>query len=110
MVADHRDYVEAAAGIKRHSGREEVFIRSGIRFDYVLADKDQTFLSELVKDHVSGQLRVAPSTFRTVAFPIWENRATKYIRNLSAASMRATKRRGSSRYALPYFYVVPSGV
>ena len=96
MVADHRDYVKLLRELKDIPGVKKVFIRSGIRFDYVLADKDQTFLSELVKDHVSGQLRVAPEHVRTVCFPIWENRATKYIRNLSAASMRATKRRGSS--------------
>ena len=88
---------------------KKVFIRSGIRFDYVLADKDQTFLSELVKDHVSGQLRVAPEHVSNRVLPIWENRATKYIRNLSAASMRATKD-GEAAVRTSVFYVVPSGV
>ena len=63
MVADHRDYVKLLRELKRHSGREESLYPPGIRFDYVLADKDQTFLSELVKDHVGGQLRVAPERF-----------------------------------------------
>ena len=96
MVADHRDYVKLLRELKDIPGVKKVFIRSGIRFDYVLADKDQTFLSELVKDHSAVSSALRRSTFRTVCFPIWENRATKYIRNLSAASMRATKRRGSS--------------
>ena len=96
MVADHRDYVKLLRELKDIPGVKKVFIRSGIRFDYVLADKDQTFLSELVKDHVSGQLRVAPEHVSNRVLSYMGNRATKYIRNLSAASMRATKRRGSS--------------
>jgi uncharacterized radical SAM protein YgiQ len=60
MRADHSDYVKLLRKIRALPGVKKVFIRSGIRFDYLLADKDDTFFRELVKHHVSGQLRVAP--------------------------------------------------
>ena len=60
LRADHSDYVELLRKLRALPGVKKVFIRSGIRFDYLLADKDDTFFRELVKHHVSGQLRVAP--------------------------------------------------
>ncbi|MGN0346734.1 MAG: YgiQ family radical SAM protein [Lachnospiraceae bacterium] len=60
MEVDHRDYVELLRKLRAIPGVKKVFIRSGIRFDYMLADKDKTFLRELCKYHISGQLRVAP--------------------------------------------------
>ncbi|MBO4419198.1 MAG: YgiQ family radical SAM protein [Oscillospiraceae bacterium] len=60
MRADHSDYVNLLRKVRAIPGVKKVFIRSGIRFDYLLADKDDTFFRELVKHHVSGQLRVAP--------------------------------------------------
>lgn len=60
LVADHRDYVELLRKLRKLSGVKKVFIRSGIRFDYLLCDKDDTFFHELLKYHVSGQLKVAP--------------------------------------------------
>ena len=60
LRADHSDYVALLRKLRALPGVKKVFIRSGIRFDYLLADKDDTFFRELVKYHVSGQLRVAP--------------------------------------------------
>ena len=60
LRADHSDYVELLRKLRALPGVKKVFIRSGIRFDYLLADKDDSFFRELVKHHVSGQLRVAP--------------------------------------------------
>ena len=60
LRADHTDYVNLLRELRALPGVKKVFIRSGIRFDYLLADKDDTFFRELVKHHVSGQLRVAP--------------------------------------------------
>ncbi len=62
LRADHRDYVGLLRKLRKLPGVKKVFVRSGIRFDYVLADPDpkQTFLRELTEHHVSGQLRVAP--------------------------------------------------
>ncbi len=62
MKADHRDYTGLLSKLRKLPGVKKVFVRSGIRFDYVMADPDpdRTFLRELVEHHVSGQLRVAP--------------------------------------------------
>ncbi|MCI6729697.1 MAG: YgiQ family radical SAM protein [Clostridiales bacterium] len=60
LKADHQDYLELLRKLRKLPGVKKVFIRSGIRFDYVLADKKDTFLRELVRYHVSGQLKVAP--------------------------------------------------
>ena len=65
MKVDHSDYVDLLRKLRALPGVKKVFIRSGIRFDYLLADKDDTFFRELVQYHVSGQLRVARSTSPT---------------------------------------------
>ena len=60
LKADHSDYISLLRKLRAVPGVKKVFIRSGIRFDYVLADPNQTFLKELCEYHVSGQLKVAP--------------------------------------------------
>ena len=58
--ADHSDYVALLRKLRKIPGVKKVFVRSGIRFDYLLADKKDTFIRELVQYHISGQLKVAP--------------------------------------------------
>lgn len=58
--ADHSDYLSLLRKLRSLPGIKKVFIRSGIRFDYLLADKDESFLKELIEHHISGQLKVAP--------------------------------------------------
>ncbi len=60
LKADHSDYLELLRKLRALPGVKKVFIRSGIRFDYLLADADDTFFRELVEYHISGQLKVAP--------------------------------------------------
>ena len=60
MNADHSDYVALLRKLRKLPGVKKVFVRSGIRFDYLLADKKDTFFKELVQHHISGQLKVAP--------------------------------------------------
>ena len=60
MIADHTDYVALLRKLRKIPGVKKVFIRSGIRFDYLLADRKDTFFKELVQYHISGQLKVAP--------------------------------------------------
>ena len=60
LQADHREYVDILRALRELPGVKKVFIRSGIRFDYLLADPDPAFLRELCSHHVSGQLKVAP--------------------------------------------------
>ncbi len=60
MKADHSDYIALLRKLRKLPGVKKVFVRSGIRFDYLLADRKDTFFRELVQYHISGQLKVAP--------------------------------------------------
>ena len=60
LEVDHSDYLALLRRLRALPGVKKVFIRSGIRFDYLMADRDDTFFRELVEHHVSGQLKVAP--------------------------------------------------
>ncbi|MCH5314308.1 MAG: YgiQ family radical SAM protein [Eubacterium sp.] len=60
LIADHSEYLDILRELREVKGVKKVFIRSGIRYDYLLQDKDDEFFRELVKYHVSGQLKVAP--------------------------------------------------
>ena len=60
LEVDHSEYMHMLSEIEKIKGIKKVFIRSGIRFDYLIYDKDESFFKKLVTDHVSGQLKVAP--------------------------------------------------
>lgn len=60
LDADHSDYLSLLRKLRAIPGIKKVFVRSGIRYDYMLEDKNQDFFSELVRYHISGQLKVAP--------------------------------------------------
>ncbi len=60
LYVDHSDYLELLRKLRALPGVKKVFVRSGIRFDYLLADRDDKFFRELVEHHISGQLKVAP--------------------------------------------------
>ena len=60
LKVDHKDYLSLLRKLRQLPNVKKVFIRSGIRFDYLLADSDKTFFRELCEHHVSGQLKVAP--------------------------------------------------
>ena len=60
LVSDHSEYLDILRSIRKIKGIKKVFIRSGIRYDYMLRDEDESFFKELIRHHVSGQLKVAP--------------------------------------------------
>lgn len=60
LIADHTEYLDILRSVRSLPNIKKVFVRSGIRYDYLLQDKDDTFFKELVEHHVSGQLKVAP--------------------------------------------------
>lgn len=60
LTIDHKDYLELLRDLRQLPNVKKVFIRSGIRFDYLIADQDDSFFNELVEHHISGQLKVAP--------------------------------------------------
>ena len=103
LRADHKDYVLLLRKLRDIPGVKKVFVRSGVRFDYVLADPDKTFLRELVKYHVSGQLRVAPEHVSDqVLHYMGKPSHDVYLRFLEEFD-KADKQAQKDQYAIPYF-------
>lgn len=102
LKVDHSDYVELLRKLRNLPKVKKVFVRSGIRFDYVLADKDDTFMEELCRYHISGQLRVAPehitdNVLRLMGKP--ENSVYEaFLKKYTAIN----KKLGKEQYAIPY--------
>lgn len=100
---DHSDYISLLKKLRAIPTVKKVFVRSGIRFDYVLAEKDDSFLKELIEHHISGQLRVAPEhvsnrVLRQMGKPqhaIYQNFLQKYN--------KLNEQSGKKQYAVPYF-------
>lgn len=102
LNADHSDYVGLLRRLRKLPGVKKVFVRSGIRFDYALADKDDTFLRELCAHHVSGQLRVAPEHVSDAVLSVMgKPRRAVYDRFLEKFE-RATREAGLKQFAVPY--------
>ena len=102
LRADHRDYLDILRALRALPGVKKVFVRSGIRFDYILADKDRTFLDELCRYHISGQLRVAPEH---ISDPVLEKMGKPPHRVYSdfvRAFAKANKKSGRDQYLVPY--------
>jgi len=102
LEIDHSEYVELLKRVEAVKGVKKVFIRSGIRFDYLIYDNDRTFFNKLVRDHVSGQLKVAPEhissrVLRHMGKPDVEvyDRFRKEFFNITAAC-------GKEQYLVPY--------
>ena len=103
LKADHGDYVQLLRKLRAVPGVKKVFIRSGIRFDYVLADKDKTFLSELVRYHISGQLRVAPEHVSDTVLSYMGKPCHQVYENFLLEYNRENEKTGKKQYAVPYF-------
>ena len=102
LRADHSDYVELLRKLRALPGVKKVFIRSGIRFDYLLADKDDTFFRELVKYHVSGQLRVAPEHVSDRVLKLMGKPENAVYKRFLAKYERINRELGLDQYAVPY--------
>lgn len=100
--ADHSDYRKLLRELRELPGVKKVFIRSGIRYDYVLADKKQDFLKELVEHHVSGQLRIAPEHVSPAVLKRMGKPPIEEYEKFSKAFYKATERAGKEQYVLPY--------
>lgn len=102
MKADHKDYLELLRKLRALPGVKKVFVRSGIRFDYLMADSDDTFFRELVEHHISGQLKVAPehisdSVLRLLGKPrraVYDGFVKKY--------QTINKQLGKNQFLVPY--------
>ena len=103
LKADHEDYLELLRKLRSLPGIKKVFIRSGIRFDYVEADPDRHFLEELAKYHVSGQLRVAPEHVSDTVLHYMGKPEHAVYEQFRKDFEQANQKAGLKQYAVPYF-------
>ena len=103
LTVDHTDYVSLLRKLRKLSGVKKVFIRSGVRFDYVVADKSPVFLQELVKHHVSGQLRVAPEHVSNQVLHYMGKPSHEVYQQFLDQYEKANAATGRKQYAVPYF-------
>ena len=103
MKADHREYIDILRALRELPGVKKVFIRSGIRFDYLLADKKNDFLTELVRHHVSGQLKVAPEHVSPNALRYMGKPNAEVYDEFCRRYRQANERAGLKQYLVPYF-------
>lgn len=102
MNTDHSDYLELLRKLRALPGVKKVFVRSGIRFDYLLKDKDDAFFRELVEHHVSGQLKVAPEHISdTVLERMGKPRRSVYERFVKQYE-RINEKLGKKQFLVPY--------
>lgn len=102
MKADHSDYISLLRKLRALPKVKKVFIRSGIRFDYVLADKDDTFMKELCKYHISGQLRVAPEHVADKVLRLMGKPEHAIYQRFSKQFEKTNQALGMKQYLVPY--------
>ena len=102
LRADHSDYIQLLRKLRAIPKVKKVFIRSGIRFDYVLADKKDHFLEELCKYHVSGQLKVAPEHICDSVLKLMGKPENQVYEKFAKAYRNMNKKLGKKQYMVPY--------
>lgn len=101
--ADHSDYIELLAKLRALPGIKKVFIRSGIRYDYLLADKKQEFLDVLCRYHISGLLKIAPEHIAPPVLKRMGKPGKEVYLKFMRAYAKKNKELGLPQYLVPYF-------
>ena len=102
LKADHKDYVSLLRKLREIPGIKKVFIRSGIRFDYVMADPDDTFFRELCAFHVSGQLKVAPEHVSDAVLARMGKPGNQVYQAFEKKYQKINRELGKDQYLVPY--------
>lgn len=102
LIADHTEYIDILRELRNLPKVKKVFIRSGIRYDYLLCDKSDKFFKELVKYHVSGQLKVAPEHCSAAVLDKMGKPHIKAYKEFSKKYFTFTKSIGKEQYLVPY--------
>jgi len=100
---DHSDYVQLLGKLRAIPNVKKVFIRSGIRFDYLMRDEDKTFFYDLCKYHISGQLKVAPEHVNDNVLRLMRKSTHKVYEEFSEEYARINKELGKKQYLVPYY-------
>lgn len=102
LDADHSDYVSLLKKLRELPGIKKVFIRSGIRFDYLLADRKRDFLKELCQYHVSGQLKVAPEHVARPVLSLMGKPEHSVYEKFTEEFYKMNAKIGKKQYLVPY--------
>lgn len=102
LKVDHSDYIKLLRELRALPGVKKVFIRSGIRFDYCMCDSDDTFLNELCKYHISGQLRVAPEHISDNVLNKMGKPSNDVYEGFLKRYQRINKKTGKEQFVVPY--------
>ena len=102
LEIDHRDYLSLLKKLRNLPGVKKVFVRSGFRFDYLLADRDRTFLRELCQHHISGQLRVAPEHVSDNVLSKMGKPGNRVYREFVRLFDQMNQKTGKEQYIVPY--------
>ncbi len=102
LVVDHSEYLSILRKLRRIKGIKKVFIRSGIRYDYLNEDKNDEFMRELIEYHVSGQLKVAPEHCSTAVLDKMGKPHIEAYKKFSDKFYATTKQIGKEQYLVPY--------
>ncbi|MBR0033012.1 MAG: YgiQ family radical SAM protein [Treponema sp.] len=100
---DHTEYVELLRKLRSLPKVKKVFIRSGIRFDYLMMDKDKTFFKELVEHHISGQLKVAPEHVSNKLLRLMRKSSHELYEKFAEEYAEWNKKLGKKQYLVPYY-------
>jgi len=103
LESDHSDYIEILRELRKLEGIKKVFVRSGIRFDYMMEDKKNDFLSELCEHHVSGQLKVAPEHVSPDVLRVMGKPKRQVYDEFVRRYAEVNKKLGKKQYLVPYF-------
>ena len=103
LDADHSDYIALLRKLRSLKKVKKVFVRSGVRFDYLLADKDDAFLKELVEHHVSGQLKVAPEHVSDAVLNKMGKPGHDVYKRFVAKYEKYNKELKKNQFLVPYF-------
>ncbi len=102
LQVDHSDYLELLRKLRSLPGVKKVFIRSGIRFDYIMADPDETFLREMCEYHISGQLKVAPEHISDTVLKTLGKPENSVYRAFCKKYTAINRKLGKPQYLVPY--------
>lgn len=102
LNVDHSDYINLLRKVRQVPGVKKAFVRSGIRYDYVMADKDNTFMRELIKHHVSGQLKVAPEHVAEEVLYYMQKPAGETYDRFRQKFFAMNEQIGLKQYLIPY--------
>ena len=109
VKVDHSEYVQLLQQLRALPGVKKVFIRSGIRFDYLMMDKDRTFFRELCQYHISGQLKVAPEHVCDNVLALMRKSTHAVYEEFSAEYAKINKELGLKQYLVPYYIASAPG-